>query len=116
MKVIEALTSAGLSVALEEDNIRVKPKDPGVKPDPSIVRPLIEELQARKAEVIVHLSSQTVVCSWLETSVFANECVKPCYHFDPGEVKECKHLITWWRQRAKWLQDNNLWVKKREQQ
>ena len=61
----------------------------------------------QQQEAIAYLSSQVKFCFWLEQDVPAEECVKPCYRFDPGNVKECKHLLAWWRERVKWLQDNN---------
>ena len=113
MKTVETLKSLGYEISLRGEKIVYKYQGEE-KPSPAMIRPLLEELKARKQEALAYLSAQdaartaqTKFCSWREMAVPAEECVKPCYRFDPGEVKECKHLLAWWKERVKWLQNNN---------
>ncbi|OGW16729.1 MAG: hypothetical protein A3G93_08455 [Nitrospinae bacterium RIFCSPLOWO2_12_FULL_45_22] len=71
-------------------------------------QPNNKENQERASSVLPLREEEAKFCSWREMAVSAEECVKPCYEFDPGKVKECRHLVTWWKGRLKWLEANNI--------
>jgi hypothetical protein len=56
---------------------------------------------------------QVKYCSWREMDVPVEECNPPCYIY---RVKECKHLVTWWEERLKWLENNPPKLSDRERQ
>ena len=113
MEAIDTLKTLGCEVTVVGDRIKVRSL-PGVNPYLSKIQPLIDEIRTWKQEALDYLSAQdaartahTKFCSWREMAVPSSECIKPCYLFDPPVVKECKHLLIWWKERLKWLHENN---------